>query len=743
VSSFEVGKKQSDDGITEPGPTAGRRDRRVRCAVVEYGPPYSESPLHYRMSDSSFEKTHSAPRLPLRLGAVLLVALGLLPVANLLSAGRSVPWWQDAVQEWTTTGAGLVVVALLIAHLLGDRADAITTRGIRLLDRPSSTAFRIGVALLVFALSAFFAQYCFAGMPYSVDEVAQRWHAQILLAGRLYLPTEPHPEFFSTNEVLDAGGRWFSQFPVGGPAVFAIGLLLGAPWLVNPALAAFTAWNLHRFASRTFSETIARGATLLFALSPFVLLMSASEMNHVATLALVSLALAELARWATADDPRAVTRSAIILGLAVGGAAAVRPMDAALVAVSIGIFQAWVAWREPARRRSLLLQCLAGAIPVALLLYANARTTGHPMLFGYDALNGAAHRPGFHVDPQGVPFTPRRALMITSGYLMKLNRYLFEWPIPGLLVIVAALLTLRRASRWDMLMLGLVAAIVGGYAFYWFDGFFVGPRFLYSAIPAFVIFAARAPGAVSEWLGERTRWPAARRAALLLVPLCVAYAWAVPTGVSSVQLRAFYYRHQRAKLKVDVDREVAAAGLDHALVFVPESWHARLVARLRALGMRPLDATHTLQSVDACALQGALDAEDSLPGTNTVQRLSRVLERARAAGHAELVPGMPSEEVIALVPGAMPTAACLRQAALDQQETMPYALFLSRQEIDAQGRVGGPVVFVRDFGERNELLRARYGDRTWYRYRAASPDGGPPAAFVRLETKAPRVGLRR
>ena len=695
------------------------------------------------MSDSSLDTARARSRLPLRLGAVVLSALGLLPLANLLSAGRAVPWWESAVHEWTTTGAGIVVVALLVAHLLGDRADAITTRGARLLDRPSRPVFAIGIALLVFALAAFFAQYCFAGMPYSVDEVAQRWHAQMLLAGRLYLPTEAHPEFFSTNEVLDAGGRWFSQFPVGGPAVIAIGLLLGAPWLVNPVLAAFTAWNLYRFASRTFDETIARGATLLFALSPFVLLMSASEMNHVATLALVSLALAELARWATADEARAVARSAVIVGFAVGAAATVRPMDAALVALAIGAFQLSVAWREPFRRRSLLLQCVAGAVPVALLLYANARTTGHPMLFGYDALNGPAHRPGFHVDPQGVPFTPRRALMITSGYLMKLNRYLFEWPIPGLLVIVAALATLRRASRWDLLLLGLVAVIVGGYAFYWFDGFFVGPRFLYSAIPAFVIFAARAPGALSAWIGSRTRWPAARRAALLVVPLCVAYAWAVPTGVSSVQLRAFYYRQQRAKLKVDVDREVAAAGLTHALVFVPESWHARLVARLRTLGMRPLDATHTLQSVDACALQGALDAEDSMPSGGGADRLARVLARARAAGRAELVPGMPSEEIIALVPGAMPTAECLKQAALDQQEAMPYALFLSHQEIGPDGRVGGPVVFVRDFGERNELLRSRYGDRTWYRYRAASLDGTTPAAFVRVETKEPVVGLRR
>jgi len=695
------------------------------------------------MSASSSGDSPSAFTLPQRVAAVVLAAMGLMPLANLLSDGRAVPWWSDAVLEWGTTGVGIVLVALLIARLPGDRTDALVRHAVRLMERPSRRVFAAAIALLVFGLAAFLAQYCFAGKPYSVDEIAQRWHAQILLSGRLYLPVNANPEFFSMHEVLDSGGKWFSQFPVGGPAIFALGLLLGAAWLVNPVLAGFTAWNLYRFASRCFDETTARASALLFAVSPFVLLMSASEMNHVATLAFVSLALAELARWATASDPRAVTRSAMLIGLAVGAAATVRPMDAALVALAIGAFQASVAWRDPRRRVSLIAQAAVGAIPVALLLYANARTTGQPLLFGYDALNGAAHRPGFHVDPRGVPFTPLRGLTISSGYLMSLNRYLFAWPVPALLVICAALATMRRSTRWDVLLLGLMAVIVGGYAFYWFDGYFVGPRFLYSALPAFVIFAARAPRSVASWLRERMRWPLAARAALLVVPLCVAYAWIVPTGPSSVQMLAHGYRQQRWKIKVDVPREVATAGLTHALVFVPESWHARLVARLRALDMRPFDATRALLSVDACALQGALDAEDTLAAASRSERLERVMATARAAGRARLVPGMPSEEVIALVPGAMPTPACLREAALDQQETIPYALFLSHQEIRPDGQVGGDVVFVRDFGSRNELLRRQYGDRTWYRYRVASPSDGAPAAFVRLETREPTVGMSR
>src|SRR2546422_7586143 len=51
-------------------------------------------------------------------------------------------------------------------------------------------------------------------------------------------------------------------------------------------------------------------------------------------------------------------------------------------------------------------------------LWANARTTGSPWLFGYDVLNGAAHQPGFHVAPTGVPHTPldRKSTRLNSSH---------------------------------------------------------------------------------------------------------------------------------------------------------------------------------------------------------------------------------------------------------------------------------------------------------------------------------------
>jgi hypothetical protein len=280
----------------------------------------------------------------------------------------------------------------------------------------------------------------------------------------------------------------------------------------------------------------------------------------------------------------------------------------------------------------------------------------------------------------------------------------------------------------------LFVATLGGYAAYWFDGFFAGPRFLYTAIPALVLFAATLPRA----LGERFARPVIGYGAVACMTLAAVYAWLTPTGVSSVQMRALYYRSLREQLKIDIGAEVGRARLTNALVFVNDSWHGRLTARLRALGAKPMTADQLLDRVDACALQSALDADDRAPHGTSDERLQGVLRSARNAGEAVIVPGTSADQHIAIVPGSKPTDACLTQVAMDSEGTMPYAAFLAYESVGTDGRLGGRVVFARDMGPRNELLRERFGDRTWYRYVPAARRPSNDLAFAPYE----RLGRR-
>jgi 4-amino-4-deoxy-L-arabinose transferase-like glycosyltransferase len=668
------------------------------------------------------------PVTALRLFAAVCVGLGVVPLANLLTGGAAVPWWGQAVAEWKVRGLVVLAIAAGLAVVLGSRVDSGLARARALLLRPPPRTFALLMAVLTFAAAAFLARYCFAGQPFTTDEMAQQWHARILLSGHLSAVPEAHREFFNTAPVIDRDGRWFSQYPVGGPALIALGLLFGAAWLVNPLLIAFATWNLYGFVAAAFDDLTARITTLLFALSPMVLIMAASQMNHVPALSFTLLALASLAEWDRTDDPRRQRRHAAVVGLALGLVALVRPLDAAVVGAVVLGFEALRARESRERRRSLLAQLAACAVPVALLLWVNSRTTGSPFLFGYEALNGPEHGLGFHVDPTGRMHTPVHGLVLISGYLMRLSRYLFEWPLPGVPVIVAGLVALSRPSRWDVVLTALAAGFLGAYAAYWFDGFFAGPRFLFTAVPAFVYFAARAPGAVAA----AVRQPIARRAILLIAPLCVLATWLGPYGVSSARARIALFVDQRTKLKTDVEAQVERAGLRNALVFVNEGWRGRLLARLRVLGVPQFRADAIASGVDACGLETALDAEDSLSGADA-ERAARVVGRAQAMGEARPVEGLPADRTIALVPGSAPTPACLGEFQRDTSGTMPYPLFLVRQRVGRDGRVGGEVVFARDLGHHNELLRDRFGGRAWYRYRPGSGLQDTTTVFVPYE----------
>ena len=143
-------------------------------------------------------------------------------------------------------------------------------------------------------------------------------------------------------------------------------------------------------------------------------------MNHTLVVFLTTLALAELPAWVGGTARRRATAS-IVIGLALGLAIAVRPLDGAIAAVTLGCFMVFAALKR-AQVAMLLVVVAAGALPVAGLLVTNLLTTGRPLLFGYEVLWGANHSLGFHNDPSGNPHTPARALALATVYFMHLRR---------------------------------------------------------------------------------------------------------------------------------------------------------------------------------------------------------------------------------------------------------------------------------------------------------------------------------
>jgi hypothetical protein len=235
-----------------------------------------------------------------------------------------------------------------------------------------------------------------------------------------------------------------------------------------------------------------------------VLFMAGTWMNHVPVLMLAVVALTALVEWNTAESTRRRVLWAAGVGVSLGAMAAIRPVDAAVMAAVVGVFQLWMIGRNWSRLNEPGVQAVAGTIAVAPMFYANAMTTGASLRFGYDVMWGSGHQIGFHADPYGDVHTIGRAFEYAITYVSELNMYVFAWPVPALVLVVIALLAMRTVTRWDAILFALFAAQVAVYSSYGLVGEMLGPRFLYTVLPVVIVLVARAPFLIAERLGPRT-----------------------------------------------------------------------------------------------------------------------------------------------------------------------------------------------------------------------------------------------
>ena len=634
------------------------------------------------------------------------------------------PYPEGVVPYWLWGTAVTTGVAVLVSLSPLRKSNHLQRIGSWLFSRPAPVAFAFLVSILATTLGLVFAVYAFSRSATTSDEIAQLWHAKMILRARLFLPPDPNPEFFALENVIDVD-RWYSQFPIGGPLVLAIGAAFDAPWIVNPVLLGLGTAGLYHFARRAFGEAEGRLAALLFVVAPMVLIMAGTWMNHVPVLCLTGAALAALVEWERAASSTRRVVFASLVGLSLGAMATIRPVDAIIVSLVVGLFQLWTIRRDLRRVRELFVQGIAGALAVAPLFYANAVTTGHPLRFGYDVMWGAGHRIGFHEDPYGNVHTVGRALEYAITYVSELNMYLMAWPVPALLVAVVGLLAMRPVTRWNLLLVALFGAQVVAYASYGLVGEFLGPRFLYSALPTIIVLIARTPFLLADRFGSRGGWWGGT-----LVLACTVVAWGVVTLPYGVWGLANQARTARRNMRVDIAGAIRDANVHRALVFLREPFGSRLQRRLWGAGFTRGEAVRLLQATDACSLLAAVraaEADTTSPRAMKPQAIVRsadpLVMSDRAMILADRVSRVSSPESI--------TPECRAELQDDARlPTAPFGPALPLEPVDAAGRINGDVIYVADLGAHNAALRDRFGDRTWYRLAIEQSSDGSLTARV-------------
>jgi hypothetical protein len=669
-------------------------------------------------------------RLSARAAAVVLLTFGFLPIANWIRGGHDSPRYSDDLEGWIS-GTAIALGGGVLYYMLSRRSERLwRENALDPLIRCWAERPRLSTVVLVLAAFALYvssARWVFDGRPLLVDEVAQLFQARIFASGRIAATLDPAPELFSALHLVERDGRVFSQFPPGGPAVLAVGLLFGAAWIAVPLCGALAVWCFSAFVRGVEADRpgVSLLASLLFALTPYMVFMSGSEMNHVPTLLGVCAALLALER-ATAPGASSQRRllPAFCCGLALGFAATVRPVDAAAFALPIAAWLGWRAVRELRELAPLTASGIGVAIPVAGMLWFNARTTGAPLLFGYEALWGAEHQLGFHSAPWGVAHTPARGLELVSLYFLRLQTYLFETPVPSLVAATVALLLVHRLRRIDAVLLAGSAMLVALYFAYWHDGFYLGPRFFVCLLPALVLWSARL---FPEW---RARWG---RGAPYRVAISTAVVSVLIAVVLMIPWRVREYRSGFRTMRWDVDTAARRAGIRDAVVFVRESWGAQLMVRLWARGLTHPEAQALYRHVDACVLERTLD---SLERTDRRGATARTMMLSLLADSARVIRSpFSADSTERFLPGARYGPRCVRRLQEDREGFTVYLPFLV-----ANGR---NVVYARDLHARDSVLLARYPSRNVYLVRPPSDREGALPRFWLLSRDSLRSAWTR
>lgn len=578
-------------------------------------------------------------------------------VTGRLMAGTAEQQWR---QGWTFLG-GALAAGLMLGVLLRGRGTRLFERAGRSLSSLPRLPFALGIGLLASLLTLWVTFGIFRARTVLIDASVQLIQARYFAAGRLSAPPLELPEFWSIQFMVHTDVGWVSQYPPGHALALAIGVLLGAPWLLGALwmgiTALFTALSMERLLPDRLAQV--RTGSILVAGSPLLLGLAAGYMNHATMAALAALALycalrAEEGHWGWA----------VATGAAVGWMVITRPFTGLILGAVVTCGVWWQAARTGAWGTGGLMKRAGalglGGLPFAVGLGAfNRRFFGSPLRLGYEAAAGPNHGLGFHIDPWGRPYGVTDGIGYSSAELLALGRDLLGTPVPVAALIGIYLLIARRLARGERILLAWACLPVVASALYWHHDLVFGPRMLGEAAPAWCVLAVLAAvGLVraARGTGAERRW--ASEGAAVAFPLLLAYgiAYGGPT-----RLQRFANR---------LDPEPGAAPALPALGFVHEVWSDRLGGRLAGQGLR-LDSLRALLSrYPPCAIQVALD---------------RLPEGARQE-------------------------RCRLEQEADARGVVGLSGFLWRG--DLPGLPGAGILWARDLGpEQNARLIERYPDR--------------------------------
>lgn len=259
------------------------------------------------------------------------------------------------------------------------------------------------------------------------DENTYVFMARVFASGRLYLeslPTEIRP--FFDNQFIINDGKWYGMYFPGHPLVLAVGALVGAERWIPSLVATLSVVMGYLVSRRIFGVRTALLAALLFPVTTYLVLPSATLLAH--STAALTLLVFVYAATRIEEDPERL-RWWVVAGVSLAWAGLTRPLAPAVFALPwiVGLV---LRLRQSRSRRAWVggAALLAlGAVGVALLGGYNYALTGNPLETPYQRFGHLTNHQ-YLAGKLPAPW-PLPTIYEIGHTILRLNFWEFGWPL--------------------------------------------------------------------------------------------------------------------------------------------------------------------------------------------------------------------------------------------------------------------------------------------------------------------------
>ncbi len=382
----------------------------------------------------------------------------------------------------------LATIVLIVWHLPEDSTISLKHKFDKLLMKSETTEssggvdrFAIIASVWITLLAIVLCIVAYDRHPHIPDEISYLYQAKYLSEGMIAMPIPPVPDAFKMDLMTYEKDIWFSPFQPGWPLMLALGAFFKVPWLVNPILAGLNLLLIYILVRKIYNLYTSRIVVLLLCTSPWFIFMAMNFMGHTFTLT-CALGATLAVIWARETGK---VKWGWIGGFILGMMSLIRPLDAAIIAVILGLFSIGIGGKR--LKYSAIAGLVLGSIIIAsaMLPYNKVLTkswTKLPVMAYFDKYYWPkVNSFGFGPERGGMgwphdPFPghgPLDALLNANLNIFSINIELFGW-CTGSLVLIAIMLFSRKMRRNDYLMLAVLGLVIGIYTFNYFGG---GPDF--------------------------------------------------------------------------------------------------------------------------------------------------------------------------------------------------------------------------------------------------------------------------